>query len=326
MKKYLLALYLFGTLIIGYSQNNKCPCDYVSSGYYQLVYEADVAYLSGDKETAYQKMTAAEKACPLIEQSIYREISNIYMDLLVEYKHFDDAVYYLSILVRDYGFPVALLEKKDYFPSLSSHIDWEPLRAELYQLNAAFYSRVDTNLVKEIKAMQLQDQAVRKDWQSKYNDEEFIRKMNETDNVHAACIKEIFDTYGFPGERLIGRVNTFPPDGVNISAMLMHFDDINYFEPILLRFIRSGECEPEVLGSFIDSRSRMKPNKDKFIYRIYENVGDDEIWDIDNLDNRRKAIGMPTMEMNHLRDSLIRIKYDGISNLLDSLMRSKVGE
>ncbi|MDR0694496.1 MAG: hypothetical protein LBF81_04250 [Prevotellaceae bacterium] len=303
MKKQVLYLLLCGVLCI--SNTPAQPgCNYISSGYYQLIYEADIAYLSGDRELAYQKVSQAEKLCPLIQQPMYYEISN-YIELLSERNYFEKAIQYITLLVSDYGYLPEWFEKRDYFPALSAYTDWNSLKQQLTNASNEFYSKVDTLLVKELKTITKNDQVVRKKKENQ-TEEDFIQQQ-ATDAVHEARIKEIFETHGYPGQRLIGYKNTLWWSG--IDALLMHFSDTTYFPPALLNFIEKGECSPDILGSFVDSRCRMKTNKDRFIYGIYSNIGDEEIWDVANLDKRRQAIGMSTKRMKQQRDSLIAIKY-----------------
>jgi hypothetical protein len=88
----------------------------------------------------------------------------------------------------------------------------------------------------------------------------------------------------------------------------MHFSDTAYFRPKLLEFMRNGECSPQQLGSFIDSNQRRDTAQLKYIYGVYSN-SIHKVKDLPNLDNRRKAIGMPTYEMQQKRDSIMKIKY-----------------
>jgi hypothetical protein len=293
-------------MLCGNSIPERPDCNYISSGYYQIIYEADIAYLSGDKELAYQKISQAEKLCPLIEQSMYYEISK-YVELLCERNHFEKATQYITQLVSDYGYLPEKFENEDYFSALSAYTDWNSLKQQLTYSSEEFYNRVDTLLVKELKTMTGNDQIVRKKKGENQTEEEYIQQMQATDAVHETRIKEIFETYGYPNLRLIGDKNTIWWSG--IGAMLMHFSDTTYFSRILLNYIEMGECGPHILGNFVDSNCRAKPNQDRFIYGVYSNAVDEDIWDVANLDKRRQAIGMPTRKMQQQRDSLIAIIY-----------------
>jgi hypothetical protein len=296
-------------------QKKQCGCNYIDSGYYQLIYEADIAYLSGDRNMAFEKISQAKSLCPLIEQEIYYEISR-YIELLAERKQYDKAKLYIEELVRDYGYKAERVEHEDYFTELEKNIDWQEFKPYLLQLSEEFYSKVDTALVAEIIAMQKNDQKVRKHSYSKAWNADSLAIMQKTDSINEEKIKYIFDNYGYPNDKLVGYANTHPKgpppfvftDFLSLSGLLMHFSDTAYFRPKLLEFIRNGECAPRQLGSFIDSNQRNDTAKLKFIYGTYSNTLN-QVKDLPNLDNRRKEIGMPTYEMKQKRDSIMKIKY-----------------
>lgn len=301
-------LFTMGWIIISSGTiTNQPTLDYISSGYYQLIYETDIAYLSEDKESAYNKLCQAESLCPLIEQPRYYEISR-YIELLCEHNQFEKAKNYVIALVRDYGYAVNQIEKEKYFQDIDKNIDWKILRPYLDSLNKAFYAKVDTTLVNEIKHMRKKDQEVRKGWNEKHMEAAFQERMHQVDSLNEKRIKEIFTEYGYPNERLLGHANILF-GACDITAMLMHFEDTTYFKATLLKFIQRGECPPEALANFVDSRCRAESRTDKYIYGVYTNTPKEQIRDYENLDNRRLSIGMPTMEIQHKKDSLVKIKY-----------------
>jgi hypothetical protein len=194
-------------LLSGFISVKLSNCDYIETGYYQLIYEAKIAYLSGDKELAYQKIQEAEKTCPLLEQSIYYETS-LYIELLGYHNRLKDAIFYITILVRDYGYSVNQIENSEYFKNIISSEEWPKLKMELDSLNKIFYTQIDTNLVKELTNMCNRDQEVRRGGQGSRTEQEFIQQLDYTDSINEVRIKEIFEQYGYPNERLIGHANT----------------------------------------------------------------------------------------------------------------------
>ncbi len=303
MKKYILFFFLYCIYIICHAQSQQ-TINYITSGYYQLIYEADLAFLSGKKDLAYKKIQQAEATCPLIEQIMYYEISR-YVQLLCENKEYDKVVDYIFILVEKYGYSVEKVEQ--LCAKMQEYINFDQLKPKLSILYRSFYNKVDVELVAKLNDMVTQDQTVRTGGNERRFDKDFIQAMQKTDSINELQIKEIFKKYGYPNLKLIGYRNA----GVlsSLKTMLIHFNDTSYFNNILLGYVRIGECSPEVLASFVDSRRRMETRMDKYIYRIYSNVSDAEVWDIKNLDNRRLSIGMPTVEMSQKRDSLIRSIY-----------------
>ena len=61
---------------------------------------------------------------------------------------------------------------------------------------------------------------------------------------------------------------------------------------ILLEYIRNGDCYPDILAELID--------KNCILYGrplVYGQLGDEGIYDIQNLDKRRAAIGLPPKKL-----------------------------
>ena len=305
MKNFLLIICLL--VFPSFIAADEVCCDYIAKGYYQLIHEADMDYMSGNKEEAYRKITEARNSCNLLNQPQYREMSQ-YAELLSERNEFEEAIHYITILVKEYGYSSDFFEQQDYFQHLSSNIDWNIIKTELDRLNELFYTEERVQLAEELKEMFNKDQAIRQMAEDSIMSENFWQTWLRIDSTNEQRIKEIIEQYGYPNERLIGFKNFMLAS--SITTMIMHFEDTAYFKPVLLQFIKQGKCEPRTLGSFVDSRQRMDTRTDKYIYRIYDNAEDHEIWDIANLDNRRQAIGLPSMEMKHKRDSLLSIFYN----------------
>ena len=315
MKKVIIILGLLGVLFANFlnAQNLQKP-NYITSGYYQLIYEADTAYLVGNYEYAYKKIQEAETKMPLIEQPNYYEISN-YIELLIEHLNYKKALHYIEILVKNYGYPIEKFENKDYFTNLQQNTNWDKLKKQLSKLYEKFYKKVDKNLLNTLIEMCENDQKVR-------NEEDSDTKwqhLNEVDSINTLKMKEIFKNYGFPNAKMLGYSNYEPNELYSrIKVMLMHFIEIQdtaYFKPVLLKFIEKGECAPQVLGSYVDSRDRFNMEKQKYTYGTYYNTRD-QIKDFENLDERRKAIGMPPFEID--------LKINAIFNL-DSIMKADYG-
>ncbi|MDR0753784.1 MAG: hypothetical protein LBF04_00135 [Prevotellaceae bacterium] len=105
MSKYIIIVFsLFACSLSSLTGQGeqKAKCDYIASGYYQLVYEAEIAYLEGNYSLAFAKLQEAERLCPLINQFPYREI-DLYCSLLMTNRQFDKAISYMDTLANKYG-------------------------------------------------------------------------------------------------------------------------------------------------------------------------------------------------------------------------------
>ena len=56
MKFLLIIMFSFISFFVSENSRN---CNYIKSGYYQLIYDADIAYLSDNKQLAYDKIRQA---------------------------------------------------------------------------------------------------------------------------------------------------------------------------------------------------------------------------------------------------------------------------
>ena len=98
---FLLAFTLVFSFSVIKGENNHAH-DYIVSGYYQLIYKAEIAYLEGDYDLAFALLQEAESRVPLINQRTYREI-DLYIWLLIKNGQYDKAIYYMEHLAVSYG-------------------------------------------------------------------------------------------------------------------------------------------------------------------------------------------------------------------------------
>jgi hypothetical protein len=286
--------------LTGQSEHNR-KCDYITSGYYQLVYEAEIAYLEGNYSLAFAKLQEAERLCPLISQSHSREI-DLYCCLLMQNRQFDKAISYMDTLAVVYGtFPARVsvdLEKDSILAKdlLASKPDfYNKIFPELWTKSESFYTPERDSLVKILNTMSENDQKVRIDTPFNY------KKMKQIDSVNKIKLLQIIEKYGFPNLSLYG--NKDPYLFSRITAMCVHFWEDKEFGKMLLRFVREGKCEPYIYGFFVDKK--MLEKHKKYIFWIFGDIKKGEIKNFKNLNKRRISIGMPTREMEQRRNELI---------------------
>jgi len=269
-------------------------CNYIND-YYPLIYKAQLKYLQEDLDSAFQYISKAKEKCELLNTPDILE-RVMYAEILIDRKNYNDALESLEELIR-VGFPFEFLEYNEALKILKQNRKWEDLRKLSLQINARENNFFNWKLRDEILEMVKVDQLIRR---SNMDYEE----RQKIDSVHQKRIKEIFETYGYPNEKLIGFRK--PNERVDITIMLMHFNDLKYFKPKLLGFIKKGDCNPYTMASIVDSNDRQ--NK-LYTYGIYSSVDSTQIIDFPNLNSRRKALGLRTLE-NHVKTmALIEKKY-----------------
>jgi hypothetical protein len=315
MKKQIFLLLYILLSNLSYAQNSKI--DYITSGYYQLVYEADIAELEGNDKLAFAKLQEAEKCCPLINQSQFTEME-IYCRLLMQNQQFEKAIAYMDTLANIYGkFPARILieilkdntlQKKilkkmpDFFTSKMPDL--------LNKSETFYYSQQLDSIVNVLYEICADDQKVRQT-DPNNNSKSLEKILEEVDNQHKmdsinhSRIFQLINTFGFPNMRLFGYSNSRLESGIH--ALFMHFSAYEGFSDIILQFVREGKCSPFLYGAIIDRQSRIncfiENGNTCFVYGVYSNTQDDQIIDIEHLDERRTAVGLPTREMDKKRDS-----------------------
>jgi hypothetical protein len=298
------------------AQNTTKP-DYITSGYYQLVYEADIAHLEGNDDLAFEKLSEAEKCCPLLNQLMYSEME-LYSSLLVKKRMFTQALYYAEKLATEYGSLSILFNDLEDDSLLLNELLVEypafidSIVPSLLSKCDGFYTPEREVLLEELSGMCERDQTVRVGWETARKDSlEFAavrQRMKQVDTENAKRIFEIIDQYGFPGLKLLGNKNPHLPTG--IPGMFMHISDHEKIEDIILQFVRDGECPPDLYATIIDRKTMLVKGKKTCIYAAYSNTTDDQIIDIAHLDERRLSIGMPTREMEKKRKELFDKKHE----------------
>ena len=310
-KKIILSFFCLGfiSLHLPYAQDT-CKCDYIADGYYQMVYEAEIACLEGNDSLAYKKLQEAEQTCPLLNQALSREM-DLFGNLLMKNKKFAKAIYYMEKLATEYGampyYTLSALNDsvlRNYlflqYPTFNDSI-----LPVIRQKCNDFYTPERKQLIAALTDIVNADQAVREDLENKINQSDFIayrNKMKETDSINTKRFFEIVEKYGFPNVKLYGFQNS---PQLSVSALLMHNHNNFNLEKMILQAVRERECSPFVFGSFIDKGVLVARNK-KSLYGTWANAQeDDEIIDVLHIDERRIAIGMPTRAMEKRRMELI---------------------
>ncbi len=312
----IFAIFLVYPVLALHGQDNSAT-DYITSGYYQIIYEASISHLEGNDSLSYKKMQDAEKLCPLINQQEYMEL-DLYVSLLFKYENFSKALLYMNKLATEYGTLAQVLIKIEndsllytkllnYYPNFKNSI-----LPNILEKNAAFYTQERKEIIRQLTEIINKDQSVRMKLmntiETSPKDSVAITaiklEMHETDRQNQIQFLSIIDQYGFPNTRLIGMNSIFVLH--RIRGIVMHFFDNERLEELLIKYVREGKCEPDIYAGFIDKR--MLEKRKKHIYGVFSNAKKDQIFDPEYLDRRRVFIGMPTLEMEQKRNKLLNLE------------------
>src|SRR5690606_11155475 len=248
MRSFALCIACILLINLAYCQqvilDNCKECNYIND-YYPLIYKAQLKYLQEDLDSAFHYITKAKEKCELLNTPDILE-RVMYAEILIDRKDYNDALESLEELIR-VGFPFEFLEYNEALKILKQNSKWEDLRKLSLQINARQNNFFNWKLRDEILEMVKMDQVIRR------SDMDYEERQ-KIDSAHQKRIKEIFETYGYPNEKLIGFRK--PNERVDITIMLMHFNDLKYFKPKLLGFIKKGDCNPYTMASIVDSNDR----------------------------------------------------------------------
>lgn len=300
--KIKILVFLMMTLV-GFSQEKKINEEYnYINDYYQFVYQAHYAYLKKDYQKTYDLLKAAENNCPLLNQSgIYEPM--ILAESSVKLGKHKEALAYIELTLKEFGIKFSYFENNSDFEELKSSKRWKKIKNKAEKYYKDYIQKVDFSLRKELNLMKKEDQRVR----TNGFDVEGAKIVDSVNNEKLKRIVANCDCYPNYSLNLVGNydVDEFDPD---ISVLIMHIssEDSEYWQPIFLDLIRRGRAPADIYGSLIDSNLR---SNGIYRYGIYNNIKKDKIDDFENLDNRRKAVGLPPWQLQKDIFELIRKKY-----------------
>jgi hypothetical protein len=298
MKKLaLFFMVLFSPIL--FSQKNKKEYDYIKD-YYQFVYEANYNYEIEKDTLAYNLLKKAESNCPLLNQYGIYELATL-SELSVKFNKHDDALNYIELLLKKFGYKFSYFEQRSVFDPLSEKSKWKELKKNSEKIHQEYLKTVNFPLRNEIKSIMAKDQEVRLrgiiDW----------KEVDSIDRIHEDRLKVIIKEFGYPDENIIGNPNFVEDDNpLGISALIMHIKDIEYWKPIFLDLIRKGKAPANIYGNLVDSLQR---GKSHFIYGIYQNITPDRIMDFDKIDERRIAVGLSTWDLQQKMNEIMKKKF-----------------
>lgn len=306
MKKIILTLILILTISCQEHDN----CNYIEN-YYQKVYLAEEAYYREDFQKVFEIMSEAEKKCELLNQrGIYEMLK--YAESSARIGKKEKALELIRLLLL-HGYEIDQLANNDAFTDLVGSVGWTQLENDYENIRQEYLNSIDLDLRKKIAMMEYNDQYHRRllneaEYSNETKKDSIWNIINKTDSINQIKLKDIVLKYGFPDERIIGGYNI---DNQNVypGILLFHFDDYDFWSVELKKLIEQGEAPPRSLGTFVDSYNRRLPEDKKFIYGIYDNVGEENIVDYENLNKRRVSIGLPPRELKRTVDSLKQIYY-----------------
>lgn len=137
-------------------------------------------------------------------------------------------------------------------------------------------------------------------------------EVPKQDKKNTNLLKWTFENYGYPSIYKIG----FGKDKNNqivMNALFLHMAESTEYSLLkqnLYKYVKSGDCPPEIYASMIDRYESR--NNNKLIFGEYRLFMDDTYLDSVKINANRKSIGLPSLKH---KDKLIKDHYK-FKNLL----------
>ncbi len=294
----LLAIFIFSC-----QAEQKSDCNYIVD-YYQTVYMADLEFETKNYEKAFKLYQDAFTSCEAKNTPTYNEIGN-FIEISAILKKYNITYEYARKQILN-GVEFNWFENNNNLSEFLSSDFGQELASEYEKLREDFENKADFKLRDELIAMRQIDQLYRGG-----TEEADVAKRDSIDKVHELRLIDIFETIGFPTDKLVGpHTRDYP---VDIGLFMLHTNDsirMNYFVPKIKKFVINGKASPRILGTMIDQYYLY--NDEAQIYGTYKAQGGGYatmIKDLKNVDSNRISIGLPPLKLKEKKDSIIRAKY-----------------
>lgn len=290
-------------IILSCKTDRKTECNYITD-YYQTIYKADWEFETKNYQKAFDLYSEAFKSCEALNTVNYNEIGK-YTETSAILRKFDITYDYLKKQILK-GVELNTFKNNENFVIFFNSQLGEKLMSEYHELRQQFEKNANLKLRDELISMRKADQLYRNE-----NYQENISKQDSIDKLHEKRLIEIFETIGYPTDKIVGpHTRDYP---VSVGLFLLHTDDsirMNYFVPKVKEFVKNGTASPVTLGSIIDQYHLY--NGDPQINGTYGAQGGGYakmISDLKQVDRNRISIGLSPLDLKEKKDSLRKIKY-----------------
>ncbi len=284
--KILFIVFIFFLISTSLSSQN-FEQNYISSGYYKKIYEADSLFLEKNYKDSFKILDKVFSKFEPVQLQNYQEYTTFVKlaFILGKKKKFINGV---KELVKKYGYTEEQLLKDDILSNIfdMTEIDLKILREE-------FLSNSSIALKDLILEMKNNDQINRGSFGIYQNNK---KKQDSLDKKNALTLMSIFESKGYPNFTKLGLNPMVASIEYDITSILLHINDSlrdNYFLPKIYSFVKQGKCDPQVYAGMYDKLQINSGKKQKY-YTFLKSSNKIEIknFGIEALDNERESIGL----------------------------------
>jgi hypothetical protein len=208
----------------------------------------------------------------------------------------DEAFRLLDLAARHGLREVSQVAADTDLDSLHGDPRWAGAVAAVKRNEDAFLASIGNPALRsEILAMATEDQAVRRPFlQGGKPTDEDREKAIAADARHRARMKEIVAANGWPGRKLVGE------DGAKAAWLLVqHADRDRAFQKqclaLLEKAVRAGDANGKELA-YLTDRVAVAEGRKQTYGTQFSGADPEPIEDEEHVDERRKSVGLPTME------------------------------
>ena len=294
MYKHILFVFFIG---LGCSKNKPTECNYISD-YFPHIYEAEINFLLGEYEQAYEYYSLAFESCKALRIGIFRDTDK-YAKVCAILGYEDQSIQFIRKSIRAGG-KLEQFRKDTAFYQIFKSTKGQEIIVDYERMRESFLNSLDLKLrdtLQQLIALDLMHNM------TESQDSAFY----ENDKKLLSILKQ----FGYPNEKAIGPYNLdMQQSGPEI--LLLHSTDsirINHFIPMLKKYVSNGQCSPYILGQVLDNYElfHQKPQTHGTFGGVtsrYANMIDD----LKKVDFNRINIGLPSLEKQQLIDSLKQLK------------------
>ncbi|MDC6386305.1 hypothetical protein PP180_13050 [Muricauda sp. SK9] len=259
--------------------------DYLSSGYYEVVYKADSLFLTRNYRQSFELLHGLFQKMEPINMYIYYELET-YTASAYKVGNKEIAYENLQNLVSEHGLTWRQIKKDSILSSIALESGLDSLR--FMQMRKTYEATINMDLREQIRQMKRSDQL--------YRGKSYMENLEKQDSIdisNGRALKVIFEKYGYPGKELIG--HSTAEERVMMDPILLHMKDSvmeHYFLPKLLEFVKKGTCDPKTYGAVADKLTMMKSLDQSRFYGTFRGM-DERLPPVEVLNRNRKSIGLP---------------------------------
>lgn len=277
--------------------------DYIN--YHQAIINAEELILNEKYSEALLTFEKVFDSYDYVFLKDYKVAAQLALFIKEETKAFE----FIRLGISD-GWTLKDIAENKFLEPLQKKEEWETIKSEYDSLRNIYNARLNQKLRSEVREMFKLDQRLDFPYYlrigQKAKERYAIRKFMPNNVKQVVRLREIFNEYGYPGEKLIG-------NALWMSTILTHHNSISTafsqkdtlypaLKPQLLKAIQKGEMSPADYAVIEDWYVAVKSNRQEAAYGYLNTLTEKELPKSNEL---RQNIGLRPIE---IRNALVDVQ------------------